>query len=481
MIDRTLAETACMIHNGNSTEIKIYPRESRNYDFQSEKAIDSYNVNTIKTWRSLIKYDGFDKPALCTLIPDSCTVTEELNGTYEATFTTSVDKFGKYKNVREFNFVRILNNLFYIYKVDYNTTSSGTKITAYCLQVTYLLKNLFCPDMLVYPVPPISFKSPDTNIDDWLCRTYADFLNYTKHVSYNGKPINFADKNYYHQKFLIGSDIKKIISDTYLTEDNPIVIEPYNRSFIEILLGEKESFMSILPGEVYRFGFCMTINQKKEDSMYNAFSITIGANRSGIKRTVDYSNFCTDFRYEYSYNVTKEVNGELQTTVEFDSVVVRSPSNYGCPTQIYKTHYEEYDENPDEMALYYAKKYFDDNYALKVKYNVSISGTLNNSDFSGLVGTSDIRVGDEGYINDIYFGSIIKAKVTKLVLDGKNGEIKSVELDCTSNYEPQQNDTQYINADFIQKVSQTYRLWKDVARHRWKDVSAKTWKKLKGE
>ena len=91
MIDRTLAETACMLHNGNSTEIKIYPRESRNYDFQSETAVNSYDVNTIKMWRSLIKYDGFDKPALCTLIPESCTVTEELNGTYEATFTTSID------------------------------------------------------------------------------------------------------------------------------------------------------------------------------------------------------------------------------------------------------------------------------------------------------------------------------------------------------------------------------------------------------
>ena len=110
-----------------------------------------------------------------------------------------------------------------------------------------------------------------------------------------------------------------------------------------------------------------------------------------------------------------------------------------------------------------------------------IDEPLNNLDFEGLTEASDIRVGDEGYINDIYFGDIIKAKVTKIVLNGKNGEIKSVEFDCTSNYKPQQNDTQYIDADFIQKVSQTYKLWKDVARHRWKDVSAKTWKKLRGE
>lgn len=477
MNTRTTVESDCVKNNGNSAEIKIYSRENRNYDFSSEKKVSAYTVDDVKKWRSTAICDGFSGPALCTLIPDSCTVTEELNGTHEATFVVSADRFGKYKNVREFNFARVLNNLFYIYKVDYSMTGKALKITAHCLQATYLLKNYFCPDMLFYPTSPIVFDNPKIKVDDWLCRTYSNFLGYTKYVSCDGNLINFADKNYYHQKFVIKSDITNIISEEYLTKENPIIIEPYNRSFLETLLDEKESFLSVLTGEIYRFGFYMSINKKKEDSKYNAFSITIGNNQNGIKRTVDYSKFCTDFKYEYSYSVP---DGESKKTY-FKTVSVRAPSRYGCPTQIFKSYYEKYDENPGMMAAYYAKKYFDEHFALKVTYNVSVSGITNNSDFSGLTETSDIRVGDEGYISDVYFGDIIKVKVTKIVFDGKTGGVKSAEFEYTSDYVAQQNDTQYLDPEFIPESVKICRLWKDVTAMKWKEVATKTWETLKGE
>ena len=118
MIARTDVERAYSDDEGFSNDIKIYSRNSRNYDISSEGVINHYDNNTIKTWQHLTPYGHakFKTPVLCTLIPDTATITEELNGTYEATFTVSVDDFKKYENIREFNFVRMLNDLFYIYK-----------------------------------------------------------------------------------------------------------------------------------------------------------------------------------------------------------------------------------------------------------------------------------------------------------------------------------------------------------------------------
>lgn len=483
MIARTSVERAYSDDEGFSNDIKIYPRNSRNYDISSEGAINHYDNNTIKVWRHLTPYGHakFKTPALCTLIPDTATITEELNGTYEATFTTSIDDFKKYENIREFNFVRMLNDLFYIYKIDYNTTSSGTKITANCLHVTYLLKFLYCPNIMSDVPFPIQFEKADVSIDEWLCRLYANFLNYTKYASLKNIPINFADKSYYNQKFYLYSDIEKIVSDELLTKENPITIKPYDRSFIEVLLDKEDSFTSVLKGEIYRFNFHLSINEKKEDSTYNAYSLNIGADLSGIKRTVDYSKFCTDFKYEYCYPVQKEIGGELVDVMEFKTVSVGTSQSHGCPMPIYKTYFKEYEENPGPMVLYYAEQYFKKNYSLKVTYNVTFNAMSSVSDFSGLTRVSDIRVGDEGYINDIYFGETIKSKVTKIVRDGKTGEIKTAEFACSFDYKAQGNGVQYIDDDYIKIVSQNHKLWGDVKLWKWAETKQRTWKSLKGE
>lgn len=481
MIPKTSKEQQFYDNNGFSTEIKIYPRESRNYDISKETPLSEYDKYTLRTWGESLDTNNLNKPALCTLIPDSCKVTEELNGTLEATFTASFDKFKRYENVREYNYVRILNDLFYIYKVSYNTTSSGTKITAYCLHVTYQLKDLYCPNAIAHAVPPVQFTSVDTDVKDWLWLEYAHYLNFTRYISWDNKtPINFADKNYYHQKFQLNSDITQVLTDYMPSTENPLTLIPDDRSFLSLLIDDDQSFTSELGGEIYRYGFYLSINNKKEDAKINAFSLQIGYNLSGIKREIDYSKFCTDFRYAYTYPISEVKNDEIVTTVKRESIAVRAKNDFGCPTRIFKTYFEEYDENPGAMALYYAERYFLKNYGLKVKYTITASDATDNPDFSGFE-EIDYRVGDTGYINDAYFGSVIKAKITKTVKDGKTGKLISAEFDCESDYEAQPNGIQHLDPDFIQKVSAEYMLWEDVAKYKWYDISQKTWGSLKGE
>lgn len=469
MIPRTEVEKMCLrskgipdafMAEGYNGEIKIYARENRNYDITKEKKVEKYTYEDVQNWD--FTYDHLDAPALCTLIPDSCVVTEELQGTLEATFTVTKDKFGKYKYIQEYNYVEICNNLFYIYKINRDTNLKGDTITAYCLHVTYLLKNFiatnYCYNIYIYSVE---------QTQQYLSIIYAEALNAIWTLTQKQKAIDFSDTALYIPKFKLTTNYAN--KKRYSTF---VDLTSANISLMEALIGNENSFINLIGGELYRYNFYLSINKKKEDCKENAFSFYLGYNIKGIKRTIDYSDFCTSFVYRAEVE-----EGDAASS---DTYLITAPKRYGCPTEICKIHTEKYSNfNDFGRAKQDAKTYYNNNYKLKVKYDVSYNEL--SADSKLLIG-NDYRVGDSGYIFDETLGETLKARITKIVKDGITGNIKSMVLKCNTDYEAEANKTQYIDSsEFVTQVVAKYRKWGDVKLWKWGEAKQRTWKSLKGE
>jgi hypothetical protein len=109
-------------------------------------------VHDMRTYQS-----GFDNHGICVLDPTLCRVTEQLNGEYSAYLEHPMDDFGKWRYLLEMNFIKVMGQLFVIYKVNhtFSSTGSGT-VKVWARHIFYLLN-----DRWIYNGGGVASQSPD--------------------------------------------------------------------------------------------------------------------------------------------------------------------------------------------------------------------------------------------------------------------------------------------------------------------------------
>lgn len=437
-----------------SREIQIFPRTAKNYNIAAEKSVDEITEDIVNTWSNKAEkaffYCNSLGSALCTLLPDSCTVSEKLNGTYEATFTATIDSDTKsWTYIQEYNYVQIQTQLFFIYKVVHSISNNKHKITAHCQHVSYLLNHLTCLNLTKIDVDIATMynegdanytivSEPSTVASEYLCdaqsymrKMYARALDQTQEFTYNGTSykIDFSSQ-ISSCKFVLSSDIK-YLGDTGKTiadkngDNLAIELGETGRSFMDILINGDDSILGVTDGELYRFNFYVSINKSKEDCKSNMFYFSPGdAVIKTFKREVDYSNYGNAFLLIHRLKNADQASWQLS---------LASNKMYGANSRIYKATIKEIDETTGQSLLIAEENAKDNN--VKIKYTITPDFLKKSDEVDGFKYDFDYRVGDRGYVYDPILKQKISGRITKIVFDAVNNEYKTIEIECNENTE----------------------------------------------
>lgn len=212
----------------------------------------------------------FDNNGLAVLEPVSCTVTENFNADWTVTPEHPIDREQKWKYIKEFNILKVLDQLFIIKKVE----NSWNGVTAYAEHIFYYLNDLWI------------FKGADIYAETgyWLVRSildHADGKNQSGHIAYN---FNFYSDITSEN---VGFDMPEIAYYKW----NPLqnAMTP-----LEMLLGS-DGFTANFGGNLYRDNFYFSINENMEHHFENSFDIHMGLNVKGISRKTNTESLCTHF------------------------------------------------------------------------------------------------------------------------------------------------------------------------------------------
>lgn len=334
--------------------------------------------------------DDFNNNGMAVLEPISCTVTENFNADWTVTLEHPIDRDQKWKLIKEFNIIKVLDQLFTIKKVEHLWSGNSGKVVAYAEHIFYQLNDRWI------------FKGADIYAESgyWLIRSiinHADTKYQSGHIIYNF--------NYY-------SDIT---SET-VGFDMPLIAyykwNPLRSSMtpLEMLLGS-DGFTANFGGDLYRDNFYFSLNKHMENHLENSFDIHVGLNLMGIRRTVDTSSLCTHYtafdKFGSGVSVYWDVNGGISHHI------VRSQEyDFG----------ENYEESDMDLIGHEAEKYFGQHMEPQIDISVDLEDVRNNPDYEEFSNNPRYKVGDRGRIYDERLGISVDAHITRTVKDGITGK-----------------------------------------------------------
>lgn len=380
--------------------------------------------------------DGFETNGLRILSPTSCRVVEELNGAYEVTLEHPIDSENAWHHITELNILKVLGQLYTIYRVVSNFSGSTGKVTAYAKHISYQLA------------------------DGWIYEA----------------TIEAEDGQHAVEQILAAMETHNGPERTEYTFTGTSDIEiPYKAEFSECtpiaaLIGtDSTSVINQLGGELYRDNFRFSINQTMEGVQENAFYIRVGYNLTGIERDIDYSDFCTYFRAYDNFGNRWAVS--YTPTAKFAHNVVRS-----------KTF--KYDKPDKEQLAKDGMAAFKEFSEPKITYKITIKDLRNNPDYAQFENISRYKVGDWGWIYDERLGIATKQKIIKIVRDGITGEVLELTF---GNFERsltrpvnRQNLIATASDKFLMKQeliaeAKAIRTWDDLSAYTWDEAHKFTW------
>lgn len=246
-------------------------------------------------------YD-FSYNGLRILMPISCTVTEELNGSYICELEHAIDDDGAWRSLQENNILSVpilyhgkdTKQLFRILKVVPSLKRKGrsVRVTAY-----HIFYDLSARSIVNIEIPSAS------------CLSAAQQL-------YNGV--------YKLPGFVEGLDWYPYTFYSDITDIKPLKFE--NVLLSDAILGDEYSVVNTFDGQIYRDNFYFSINKQKEKSIKHPFPIKYGVNMIEVEETVDVSNYLnclhsydnfgnwSDARYVDKYSSL----GDIIRTVQFN-------------------------------------------------------------------------------------------------------------------------------------------------------------------
>lgn len=320
----------------------------------------------------------WESNGLAILMPTLCEITEELNGTYELVLTHPIDPWNKWRHLLELNIVKANGQLFRIYKKQTTLAEDGSKQrTVYARHITYDLN-----DKLLMDVRPEN-------------KNGHDFLKWIFDNVWEDDPGH----KYLFYSFGYNSDIQKKATAYY-----------EKTSVIAALIGEDNSFVNRLGGEIHRDNFWLTINERKEGSIDHTDAIRYGFDMLEIEEDVDYTDMVS-YLWVYT-NIGYNWHGSLLT------------SRIAHPiSRAITLNYDTYDieaARTDAIALFNELCY------PKVTYTIRFANLKNTELYKDFLQLQNFNIGDTVpvYCEELDITTIQKViKKTVDVLTGETIEI----------------------------------------------------------
>lgn len=366
--------------NGNDTTTAYIPVEYK-------ATYASIVITDIPKSDYIIAYDmcetNFNHNGLRILSPKSGTITETLNGDYSLTLEHPLDDDGAWQSLLEFNIIKACGQLFRIYKKSTKLQSSGVATrTVYAQHIFYDLAHKLVKSC------DITGMAGQQALDTIIANIFDD-------------DIDGAYKMYEFSRY---SDITNVVgASTTFQLTSPIAC----------MIGEDNSFINRLGGELYRDNFYFSICNKKEGSQTNAFNIVHGINMLEIEEVVDYSEFCTylhtEDNYGNMYAVAYVPNG-------------RFPHNYALGKMF------NYNENNIEALHQDMSSYFEERWTPKITYTVKFANLKNAELYKDFINLANYNVGDSGTIYSEELEINTNQTIIEKKIDILTGETTSITL-----------------------------------------------------
>lgn len=357
--------------------------------------IPDYIINPVQQREYITVHDkatpqnSFANNGLAVLCPSLCTITEELNGTYEVYMEHPLDADGKYLFVQEMNFLKVQGQIFYIYRVNYSYSGRQGTVRAWARHIFYVLNERW-----IYSTESLSASGAQAMIHD--AYEAADYRPQLGDVNYG---------------FRYETDLTGVqdICENHWKELTA------GMTFSEWLMGSN-GFIENCGGELYRDNFYFSVKQRREGTHEKAFEFRVGLNITGIQRDIDTTNLVTCLtgfdQYGNSYTAGETYN----------------PS--GLPRHVVRQVDLSDDIAGAEAVQQAVTELYNANNHANISYTLSVLDLRKNPDYAEMLSQS-YEVGDEGYVVDpritgSLLASHIQVKITRVERDGITGELKSV-------------------------------------------------------
>lgn len=244
-------------------------------------------VHAFDTPQADFEKESIDGNGLAILLPTVCTITEELNGTYEMYMEHPLDPEGRWKLLEVDNIIKAGGQLFRIKSRKTKMNSNGEKVRSVnCLHIWYDLAGKACPSYTAY------------NFSAWF---FVKNLHLILNDPSDDNWYNFNDASGWYRPY---DFFKGFSTDCGTDEPGMVVayahIEPAN--MVNAVIGSESSFVNVFSKEVdgetitpelYRDNFKWSLNWRRQGAVDNAFSIVHKVDMTDIEEVYDTSNYYT--------------------------------------------------------------------------------------------------------------------------------------------------------------------------------------------
>lgn len=354
---------------------------------EQEPYINVYDISTSQK-------EAFNGNGLAILCPSECTVHQVENGEWCVRMRHPMDEAGKWKYLRERNYLKVLGQIFTIISVDSDFASRTVDV--YAEHIFYQLNDAWIFSTGWNDDPRyISGNNGQEIVNDiMVSATY-----------YSPPPYTVFSFQYF-------SDIP---ATAFSIEVNGGGFTP-----VQALLGGG-GMCEITGGKLYRDNFYFSVCQTMEDAKQNAFDLRIGNNLHGIKRTIDTSNMATYVRVMDGYGSWLSVSwGAAWTTLQ------ALPHNIVRATTVSVKDWNDLEQK--------AWAYFYSNCAPIVSYHFDIRDSIADDLYRDIQQMYRYEVGDSGQLYDERLGGSMTLTITETEKDGITGRVLSFTVGNTRSF-----------------------------------------------
>lgn len=238
---------------------------------------------------------------------------------------------------------------------------------------------------------------------------WVDGLNGIQlYTALKGSCLSDAD-HYEKYNFQFNSDI----------QDTTGQLEIKDKNFLETLLGNGDSLVTLLGGELYRDNFYLSINSRMENAKDNAFALKYGFDMVGITQKVNYSDWST----------------WLMCDDNFGNFFAVSYTDKLYPIHHHKHTFKRfnYSVNDWDRLVKDANSLFKTLYQPKVSYEVDVATVAKNDKYNAFTAMQDYRLGDKGVIECDLLGIRTTQEIISIQKNEITGEYLKIKLGNETN------------------------------------------------
>lgn len=356
--------------------------------FPNIKGINMWSLppeNVIRVYDYREPQDGFKHNGLAILTPSECTSTHEKNGRWDIELTHPIDDWGRWKFLLPQNVLKINGQLFRIDELTSTAGKSGNYVQIHAKHISYDLA------------------------DEFVHYCWVDSLDGIQlYNALKGACLSDLD-DYDKYNFQFNCDIQEKTGQ----------LEIKDKNFLECLIGNGDSLITLLGGELYRNNFYFSINNRMENAKDNAFSLKYGFDMVGITQKIDYSDWAT----------------HLMCDDNFGNFFAISYTDKLYPIHHHKHTFRRfnYSVNDWDRLVKDSKSLFETLYQPKVSYEVNLATLSKNGKYNAFAELQNYKLGDRGIIECDLLGIKTNQEIISIQKNEITGEYIKVKLGNETN------------------------------------------------